>query len=168
MMSWVDIIITAVVFIGIWRGFSAGLIKSFASLISWLLALVVASKTAADWAPLFAPLVDGIVLQTALAFIVIMLCVVVVVGMLAGLIARSLKALKLGFVDRIAGAVLGAATGVLKVLIVLSVATPLLALAPQAQSSVLIPSLLPYAPMAKTLLQKAFDTTWNQLENPYQ
>lgn len=167
-MSWVDIIITAVVFIGIWRGFSAGLIKSFASLISWLLALVVASKTAADWAPLFAPLVDGIVLQTALAFIVIMLCAVVVVGLLAGLITRSLKALKLGFVDRIAGAVLGAATGVLKVLIVLSVATPLLALAPQAQSSVLIPSLLPYAPMAKTLLQKAFDTTWNQLENPYQ
>lgn len=167
-MSWVDIIITAVVFIGIWRGFSAGLIKSFASLITWLLALVVASKTAADWAPLFAPVVDGMVLQTALAFIVIMLCVVVVVGLLAGLIARSLKTLKLGFVDRIAGAVLGAATGVLKVLIVLSVATPLLALAPQAQSSVLIPSLLPYAPMAKTLLQKAFDTTWNQLENPYQ
>lgn len=166
-MSWIDLIIMAVVFIGIWRGFSAGMIKSFAALISWLLALIVASKTAADWAHLFAPVVDDVVLQTAMAFIVIMLCVVVVVGMIASLVARSLKALKLGLIDRIAGAFLGAATGILKVLIVLSIATPLLALAPQAKSSVLIPSLLPYAPMAKTLLQKAFDTTWNQLENPY-
>lgn len=166
-MSWIDIIIMAVIFIGIWRGFMAGMIKSFAALISWLLALVVASKTAADWAPIFAAIVDGAVLQTAMAFVVIMLCVVVIVGMIASVIARSLKALKLGFIDRIAGAALGAMTGTLKVLIVLSIVAPLLMLAPQAQSSVLVPSLLPYAPMAKTLLQKAFDTTFNQLENPY-
>lgn len=166
-MSWIDIIIMAVVLIGMWRGFSVGMIKSFSALVSWLLALVIASKMAADWSHLFAPMVDDVVLQTALAFIAIMLCVVIIVGMFASVIAQSLKALRLGFVDRIAGAVLGTATGVLKVLIVLSVATPLLALTPKAQSSVLIPSLLPYAPMAKNLLQKAFDTTWNQLENPY-
>ncbi|OAU94364.1 CvpA family protein [Moraxella catarrhalis] len=166
-MNWIDIIISIVVLLGIWRGFTAGIIKSMAMLLSWLIALVVASKTANSFSHIFAPFVDNSVLQVAMAFIAIMLITVLLVGTAASLLSRSFKALKLGFLDRIGGGVFGAATGVLKVLVVLSIISPVLALMPVAQSSVLVPSLLPYAPVAKNLLHKAFDSTWNQLENPY-
>lgn len=166
-MNVIDIIISIVVLLGIWRGFTVGMIKSMAMLLSWFIALVVASKTANSFSHLFAPLIDNSVLQVAMAFVAIMLITVLLVGTVAGLLSRSFKALKLGFLDRIGGSVFGAATGMLKVLIVLSIISPILMLTPAAQSSVLVPSLLPYAPMAKNFLHKAFDSTWNQLENTY-
>lgn len=167
-MNGLDIAISLVVFVGLWRGFSAGAIKTLASMASWLLALILASKFSDDFAIFFTSVIDNPILQIALAFVSIMVAVVVIVGMVAGVIAKSLKVLKLGFIDRMAGALLGAMTGVLKVLIVLSVAAPLLAKTALWQNSVLSPALLPYAPVAKTLLQEAFGETYKQLENPYQ
>ncbi|WP_294033061.1 CvpA family protein [uncultured Moraxella sp.] len=166
-MAWLDIIITFVVFMGLWRGFRAGMIKTLAALVSWLLALIIASKMADDFAYWFVGITDSQVLQIAMAFLAVMLAVVVGVQLIASTLTKTVSALKLGFLDRLAGGVLGAGVGVLKVLIVLSIIAPLLLKVPSVQSSVLVPALLPYAPVAKTLLQETLGQTWNQLENPY-
>lgn len=166
-MAWLDIIITFVVFMGLWRGFRAGVIKTLAALVSWLLALIIASKMADDFAYWFVGITDSQVLQIAMAFLAVMLAVVVGVQLIASTLTKTVSALKLGFLDRLAGGVLGASVGVLKVLIVLSIIAPLLLKVPSVQNSVLIPALLPYAPVAKTLLQETLGQTWNQLENPY-
>ncbi|OOS24633.1 CvpA family protein [Moraxella pluranimalium] len=170
-MAWLDIIITFVVFMGLWRGFRAGVIKTLAALVSWLLALIIASKMADDFAYWFVGITDSQVLQIAMAFLAVMLAVVVGVQLIASTLTKTVSALKLGFLDRLAGGVLGAGVGVLKVLIVLSIIAPLLLKVPSVQNSVqnsvLVPALLPYAPVAKTLLQETLGQTWNQLENPY-
>ncbi len=166
-MSFIDIAIILVVVFGMWRGFGAGMIATLTSLVAWFLALVVASHAAADFAPLFVTVVDDPVLQVALAFLVVILIVLAVVNIFSSLLKRTTKALKLGFIDRIGGGALGAITGILKVLIVMSLIAPLLAKTPSWQSAVLAPSLVPYAPVAKTLLQKTFGEAWKQIANPF-
>ena len=74
-----------------------------------------------------------------------------------------LKTLRLGFVDKMAGGVLGAAKNVLMVLVVLSVSAPLLVQLPQWHTSVLAPELMPYAPMGKALVTDVFGMAWDQI-----
>ncbi|MFC0819861.1 CvpA family protein [Moraxella marmotae] len=167
MMSAIDIVITVAVLLGLWRGFLSGLIKSLTSLVAWFFALIIASKLAKDFAVLFVGLVDNPILQIALAFLSIMLVAVVLVNICAGILTRSVRFLKLGIIDRLGGGLFGAMTGVLKVLMVMSVIAPWIVNLPAWQNSQLAPSLLPYAPLAKTILQKAMNDTLNQLDNPY-
>ncbi|UNU73589.1 CvpA family protein [Moraxella nasovis] len=166
-MTLIDIGISFVVFLGLWRGFNAGAVKTATSLIAWLLALIVASKTVKQVAPLFENVVSDPILQVAAAFLVLALIVVTVVHLLARAVVGTLKALHLGFLDRMLGGVLGSLVGVLKVLIVLGITSPFLIHLPTWQESALAQSLLPYAPMAKQLLQEAFGTAWQQIQNPY-
>lgn len=166
-MNWIDFVIAAVVLLGVWRGFSAGFVASLASLFSWMIALLVASKIAGDLAFLFVFLTQNSVLQIAMAFVVVLLLMLVVVQAVAGVLTKSIKALKLGFVDRIIGGLLGALMGTLKVLIILGVVSPLLTQTKVVNSSIFIPSLLPYTPMAKILLYKALDVGYQKLDNPY-
>lgn len=167
-MSLLDIAIMFLVVLGVWRGYQAGMIKTLSSLCAWLFALIVASRMAKVLSVFFVDFIDNSILQIALAFVVIVLFVVMAVHLVAGSILKTIRFLKLGFLDRLAGGILGAMTATLKVLFVLSVAAPLLVRMPIWQESGLAQSLLPYAPVAQTLLKKAFGEAWNQLENPYQ
>ncbi|STZ14380.1 colicin V production protein [Moraxella caviae] len=155
------------VLVGLWRGFQAGALKTAARLVAWVLALIIASKTAKDLSVFFVGVLDNPVLQTAAAFLLVAVGVVAVVHLATAFIASTLKAMKLGFINRLAGGALGALVGVFKVLIVLSIASPLLVSLPVWQESMLAQSLLPYAPVAKTLLQEAFGEAWQHIENPY-
>lgn len=166
-MSILDIIISLVVFAGLWRGYHYGMIKTLSSFIAWLFGLIVASKTAHDFAIFFSGMTQDLVIQTALAFLSIMLAIVVIVQIISGVIMKTLTWMKLGFLDKLMGGVFGAMTGVLKILVVLSVAAPLLIKTPTWQTSVLAQSLLPFSPFAQSLLQKSFNEIWKHLENPY-
>lgn len=166
-MSAIDIAIGAVVLIGLWRGFQLGMIRTLASLFAWLVGLIVASIVADDLSIWFVNVIDNRVLQISLAFISVLLAVVIGIQMVARLLTKTVNVLKLSFLDKIAGAFLGAMTGTVKVLMVLSIAAPLLVQSSVWQSSVLAPTLLPYAPLAKSILKEALGETWNQLENPY-
>ncbi|WFF39625.1 CvpA family protein [Moraxella nasibovis] len=167
-MTWIDLFIMVMVLLGMWRGFGAGFVKTAASLISWLLALVVASRLAKSVAPLLAEFISNPILQIAAAFLVVALVVMMAVQLLAMSLTGLFKRLKLGFLDRILGGVLGAVTGVLKVLIILSIASPLLVHLPNWQTSILAQNLLPLAPVAVQLLQEVLGETWQQIQNPYQ
>lgn len=166
-MSVIDIIIAAIVLIGLWRGYQMGMIHTLTSLVAWLVGLILASMLADDLSIWFAGVIDNRVLQISLAFICVLIVVLAGVRLFARLLTKTINVLKLSFLDKMAGAFLGAMTGTLKVLMVLSIAAPLLVKMPAWQTSTLAQNLLPYAPLAKSMLQEALGETWNQLENPY-
>lgn len=167
-MSILDILIAMMVLVGLWRGFHAGAIKTVMSLVAWFVAFIMASALAKTFSPLFIPVVDNEILQISLAFLAVVLIIVSITHLISWLALKTLKFLKLGFLDNLLGGILGAGKGVLKVLIILSITSPLLVKLPQWQGSVLAQNLLPFAPVAQTLLTQTLDKAWNQVENPYQ
>ena len=162
-MSSLDIMIAIVVLIGLWRGFQVGLIKTALGLIGWFIALIAATQLANAVALQLAGIVQNPVLQMASAFLLVVIVVLAIMHMVAFVFSGVLKTLRLGVVDKMAGGVLGAAKNVLMILVILSVSAPLLVQMPQWQTSVLAPELLPYAPMAKTLVTDAFGVAWDQV-----
>lgn len=167
-MTVIDICIAFMVLIGLWRGFHAGAIKTAMSLVAWFVALILASSLAKPFAPLFAGVVDNLVLQVSLAFLVITLIIVAICHVVSWIAQKTLKTLKLGFLDKILGGILGAGRGVLKVLIILSVTSPLLAKSANWQQSILAQNLLPFAPVAQAIVTEILGEAWEQVENPYQ
>lgn len=167
-MSIIDIFIAFMVLTGLWRGFHAGAIKTAMSLVAWLVALIIASTLAKEFAPLFVGMVDNEVLQVSLAFLVITLVIVSLAHLISWIALKTLKLLKLGFLDNILGGILGAGRGVLKVLIILSIASPLLIKLPNWQESILAQNLLPFAPVAQALLTEVLGEAWDSMENPYE
>lgn len=165
-MGGLDLTIMVIVLVGLWKGFQAGFIRSFVGLVGWFVALVAATRLANDVAPNFSQWVASPVLQTALGFLSVVLAVMVVMSMVVWLLSQILKAFKLSLLDKIAGAVLGVAKNVVVVLVMLSVLAPVLIKTSWWQSSVLAPELLPYAPMAKTLLVDMFGEAWQQINQP--
>lgn len=165
-MSTLDIVIAAVVLFGLWRGFQLGLIKSSVALVGWFIALIAATRLADSVAPYMAGFVQNPVLQMALGFLVVVLVVVALMHAVAFVLSGLLKSLRIGFVDKLAGGVLGAAKNVLVVLVVLSVCAPILIKMPVWQSSVIAPELMPFAPMAKELTYEVFGEAWEQINQP--
>lgn len=162
-MSGLDIVISALVLIGLWRGFQLGLAKTAVGMVGWFVALIAATRLSASIAPSLAGVVQTPVLQMALAFLFVVLVVLAIMHLIAFVFSSALKTLKLGAVDKLAGGVLGAAKNILVVLVVLSVTAPLLVQMPIWQSSVIAPELLPFAPVAKALAADVLGSAWQQV-----
>lgn len=167
-MTFLDILIVFIVLMGMWRGFGAGCIKTASSLVAWLVAFVIASRIASDFAPMLAVVIDSPVLQVAAMFLLLALAVMTVMQLFIAILIGLVKTLRLGLLDSMLGGVLGAALGILKVLILLSIAAPLLVYLPNWQESILTQNLLPLAPTATELLKQVLGDAWQQIENPYQ
>lgn len=167
-MTIIDIVIAAVLVLGLWRGFVSGATKTAVSLLAWLAALIAASALAKPLSFLFINIVTIDVMQIALAFLSIVICVLILARLVTYLFLKVLKVLRLSFLDKLLGAALGVALGTLKVLITLSVISPLLVRLPSWSDSVIAQSLLPFAPIARILAQEAFDEIQTQIQNPYQ
>lgn len=107
-VNWIDLVIAVAVALGVLRGRSEGALRQVAGLVGlaagFIIATLVAPRlstqlTHATWRPLLAL---GIVLVGSMLGSYLG-------GMVGSIAARSLRALKLGAIDRVAGAVLGAA-----------------------------------------------------------
>lgn len=153
-MSIIDLTIALVVLWGVYRGFVAGMIKTVMTLISWLVALVAASRLASSMQSFFVEFTDSAVLQLALSFVCVFLLVLALLQLIVWLFDKAFRALKLDIINKIAGGLLGGAVGLLKVLVVLSVASPLLVRLDVWDNSPIAQELLPLAPIAKTLVYK--------------
>lgn len=167
-MSGLDLAIMAIVLVGLWRGFVAGATRTAMSLVSWLLALFVATKLAHQFSPMFVGVVETPILQTALAFLAIFLGVIAVLQLIVYLINKMLSAVKLSWLDKLAGGVLGAGVGLLKVLVVLSFTAPLLANFDVWHRSALTQAIVPYAPLAKSLLSEMASEVYDEFEQELQ
>lgn len=162
-MSGLDIVIAVVVLIGLWRGFSRGALRTALSLVAWLIGLVLATKLADTGAQVVAGVIHNPTLQMAAGFLLVFLVVIACLQIAVYILAKAMKALKLDFVDKLAGAVLGVALGTLKVLVVMSFAAPIMVRTEMWQASPLAQSLLPFAPMAKALVLESMDDVWQEI-----
>lgn len=167
-MSGLDLVVMAVVLFGLWRGFMAGAIRTALSLVSWLVALFVATRFAHKMLPFFAETVDTPIFRTALAFLAVFLLTIAILQFGLYLLDKILKKLKLSWLNKLAGGVLGAGVGLLKVLVVLSFTVPLLANFDVWHRSALTQAIVPYAPLAKSLLSEMASEVYNEFEQELQ
>ncbi len=158
-----DFILIAFTLFGMIKGFRIGLIQSVVGLLGWFVALILGSRLAPVFAPHFVGVVDSEVLQLALGFLTVALLVLALLQVIAMVLKKLLETLKLSILDKMAGGVLGTFKNVLIILVVLNFAFPLLAKIPTWQTSVLAPELLPYAPLAKDMIEKTMGDAWQQV-----
>lgn len=151
--NWVDALILGVIAISALISLSRGFIKEALSLVTWIVAGVIAWMFGGSLAHHFEPYIDTpsvrIIAACALLFVVTLL-----IGALVNfLLAQLVRATGLTGTDRLLGMVFGAARGLLLIVILVG----LLSLAPVQhdswwQQSTLIPHFLLIADWSKNLI----------------
>jgi membrane protein required for colicin V production len=114
-MMWVDWIIILVMVLSVLGGLSQGFFRSFCSLAGLILGLALASwNYRLAEAPL-RPLVHNEETADIIGFLVIALVVMIIAGILGNMLAKALRAIGLGCLDKIAGGFFGLFQGFLLV-----------------------------------------------------
>lgn len=103
-------ILLASLLIGVWRG----LVYEVLSLLGWPLAFVLSRVYANDVAPMMPG--EQETMRTALAYAAVFVAALIVWGILAWLVSRLVKAVGMGWLDRVLGGVFGALRGGLVVI----------------------------------------------------
>jgi membrane protein required for colicin V production len=99
-------------FLGLWRG----LVSEMLALAAWVMAFFAARATAAEVGAVFADVLKDATVQYVVGFGVVFLGVLVIFAVLRLALRGLLAATGLGLIDRVLGAVFGAARGLLLVL----------------------------------------------------
>ncbi len=159
-----DFILIGFTLLGMIKGFKIGLIQSIVSFIGWAIALLVGSRLAPVLAPKFVGVVDSEVLQLALGFLTVAFCIIALLQVIVWVMKKMLESLKLSFLDKFAGGILGTFKHILIILVVLNFMVPVFSKMPFWQKSVLVPELLPYAPLAKTVIEQTKTTMGDTLQ----
>jgi membrane protein required for colicin V production len=121
-MNVTDVVIIVVLLIGFFSGIGRGFVRGIFGLVALVVGLMIASgnyQRLADAALRFMPGENG---PEILGFVVIFLVVVLLVGLIGRIISRALRHVSLGWLDRLAGAVLGlvVASVILSVILLLA------------------------------------------------
>lgn len=149
-----DTLIIMSLFFGLWQGFRNGLLRSLVGMFGWLIALVCASFFAKPLSPLFEPMFDAPVLAILASFIAVALLIIIALQLVLWLMNKTLKGLKLTFVDKIAGAIFAVAKNLMIILLILSMIVPFIQQTPFWQHSIFAQSLMPFAPFAVQMSKK--------------
>lgn len=103
-----DIIIAVILVIGLARGFANGFVRGLFGLAALVLGIVIAAGNYEQVRNvLLSSLPMAGVMQSILAFLIVFVIVLVLVSIVGGLISKALKLASLGWLDRLAGGVLG-------------------------------------------------------------
>jgi membrane protein required for colicin V production len=116
-MTAFDLIVIGIVGLSAVFAFVRGFVRVVMSLVALVAAILAAIHLSPSTAPMLTMLSDNATTRYLAAFAMIFLVVLLAVGLLGWLLSRAIRAIGLGFVDRILGAVLGVARGVLIVVI---------------------------------------------------
>ena len=125
-MNWVDIVILIILVIGLVKGLANGFVRGLFGVVAIVLGVVIAAGNYEQVAELaFARLQIGAQGQVMLGFLLVFVIVLILVSVVGKIIAKALKLASLGWLDKLAGGVLGVAmacvfTGVLLLLIVMA------------------------------------------------
>lgn len=116
-MTWVDYLVLAVLgvsaVLGLWRGF----VREVLALLGWVAAVVIAALFSADVATVLPADFATPLLRQLLAAIVVFVVVLIVFGLTGLLLARLLRAVGLGALDRTLGGLFGFVRGAIIVLV---------------------------------------------------
>ncbi len=125
-MNWVDIIIVIVLATGLVKGLANGFVRGIFGIAALVLGVVVAAGNYEQVTEvLFSRLQIGAQGQMILGFLVVFVVVLILVSVVGRIIAKALKLASLGWMDRLAGGLLGLImacvfTGVLLLLVVMA------------------------------------------------
>ena len=125
-MNWVDIIIVIVLAIGLVKGLANGFVRGIFGIAALVLGVVLAAGNYEQVTEvLFSRLQIGAQGQMILGFLVVFVVVLILVSVVGRIIAKALKLASLGWMDRLAGGLLGLImacvfTGVLLLLVVMA------------------------------------------------
>ena len=111
-MNGFDLTLIAIVALSTLFAFARGVVREVIALATWVVALVAAFAYAGPVSVLFAGFDISAAAKHVLAFALILIAILVAGAVLARMLSGAVKAIGLGFVDRLLGAVFGAARGV--------------------------------------------------------
>ena len=109
-MNWLDIVILVAMALATVAGLGIGIIRAALSLAGLVLGVVLAGHYYIPFSQLLDTFLQSNVAKV-LAFAIILIAVMVAVAFLAIFLRRGASAIKLGWVDRLGGAVFGLAMG---------------------------------------------------------
>lgn len=155
-MNWLDVVIIVVVAAGALGGLIVGLIAAAFSLVGIILGIFLAGRyyLALSQHLGFMPS-DGA--AQVLAFVIILVGVMLVALLLAFVLRRFLSAIKLGWIDRLGGAVMGLVTGSLICAAVLTLWAKFAGAGDSITGSALASVMLEHFPVVLGLLPGEFD-----------
>ena len=161
-LNTLDWILVALVMFNLWRGWQQGLFRSAVSLAGWVLALILGLKFSASVAPMLAGWLPSGLLPIG-GFVVVVLATLIVLTIVASLMASVFKRLRLGWLEKAGGGLLGAVKSLFIMLVLINALAPWLQSVAAWQQSALIGRLQPYAPLAGGLAKDVLNGVSSQL-----
>ena len=158
-MSWLDIVILVVLAIGAFSGFKSGLIKMLFTVAGIFLGIFLAGRFSDEFAGVLTFIPDD--WSKIAAFAIILVAVMVIAGILASILSKLISLVLLGWVNRLAGAVLGVVVGALFCGAVLAIWVKFLGIGDSVAGSALANFLLDKFPIVLGLLPSEFDSVRN-------
>ncbi|HTJ96786.1 MAG TPA: CvpA family protein [Rhodocyclaceae bacterium] len=116
-MTWFDYGVLAAMAASLLLGAWRGVVSEILALAAWVLAFFVAREFAPAVSDLFAGMLHDKSMQYLAGFAALFVAVLIVVGIARLVVSFLLRAVGLGLIDRLLGAVFGIARGVLIVLL---------------------------------------------------
>jgi membrane protein required for colicin V production len=106
-MNVADVVIIVVLLIGLFSGIGRGFVRGLMGLVALVVGIMIASGNYQRLADSVLSFVPGERWPEILSFVVIFLVVVLLVGLIGRIISKALRKASLGWLDRLAGAILG-------------------------------------------------------------
>jgi len=119
-MNWVDIVIIIYLAISIISGFMQGLIRTVLSIAGLIVGILLASHFYKQFGDILT-FISNRNAANIVAFIIILLVVMGIAALIAMVLKTIIKAIMLGWLDKIGGAALGLILGVISVSVFLAV-----------------------------------------------
>jgi membrane protein required for colicin V production len=119
-MNWVDIVIIIYLALSIISGFAQGLIRTLLSIIGLIIGIILAAHFYKQLGNILT-FISNRDVANIIAFIIILLVIMGIAALIAHLLRSLIKAIMLGWIDRLGGAVLGLILGALSVSAILAI-----------------------------------------------
>lgn len=156
-MSWLDIVIVVVIAVATFGGLLIGLIASALSLAGIIVGIMLAGRYYLAFSQHLGFIPEENIAQIV-AFAIILVGVMLVALALAMVLRWAFSLIRLGWIDRIGGAVLGLAGGALLCAAVLAVWVKFVGAGTSITDSFLASLMLEHFPVVLGLLPAEFDT----------
>lgn len=113
-----DYCVLAILVVSILLSVARGVVREILSLVSWIVAFMVANSFTAGFEPMLPSVISGETLRLLLAFAALFLTTLLALGLITMLMSALVRTVGLGFADRFFGSLFGFVRGLLVVLIV--------------------------------------------------
>jgi len=115
-MTWLDYAVIGVFAVSLVVGAWRGLVREVLSILGWIIAFLAANLLAGPLGPAMPQAIPSPELRVAAAYVAVFVVSLIATALLGLLLSKIVKAVGLGGIDRMLGALFGAARGLLIVL----------------------------------------------------